>query len=261
MRCASYILADGIKIKKLRQENLDGLKPKKIEDGVHFSQNDTSHIFIFDYGAAVFWNLSLADEETLIAKLQEYLIKPVKKGFEAFEYTIGKAQSVVQDEITLCKTDSVEMQMLAVSYGLSQSMKLQVFEDRISQKIEETEFIPEHLARYGRIPLSRRAVSRKIGELFIERNSVNLHTDILDAPIFFWDHPEYEPLYAMTVKDLDLHSRTHVLNRRLDILRELFEVMGDHLNTRYSAMLEWIIILLILIEVILSLLIHVFKVL
>ena len=96
--------------------------------------------------------------------------------------------------------------------------------------------------------------------MFIERNSVNLHTDILDTPAFFWDHPEFEPLYNMTRADLDVDARTKVLNTRLDIVRELFEVMGDELNNRHAAMLEWIIIILICIEVVLTLLTHVFKI-
>lgn len=87
---------------------------------------------------------------------------------------------------------------------------------------------------------------------------MNLHSDILDAPVFIWDHPEYESLYNLTINDLELHARTAVLNRRLDIVKELFEMMRDELTNRHSTMLELIIITLIMIEVFLTLFIHVF---
>ncbi len=121
-----------------------------------------------------------------------------------------------------------------------------------------TKNIPEELAHRGKISLARKEISKRIGELFIERTSVNLHSDILDAPVFIWDHPEYESLYTMTINDLELHARTAVLNRRLDIVKELFEMMRDELNNRHSTMLESIIVLLIMIEVFLTLIVHVF---
>lgn len=158
----------------------------------------------------------------------------------------------------MAKTRSHALQMLAVSYGLSQAVKLSAFESRIESTIETTKTIPQELAIRGKISLSRKEISRRIGALVIERNSVNLHSDILDAPVFIWDHPEYESLYTMTIKDLELHSRTDVLNRRLDIVKELFEMMRDELNNRHSTMLETIIVLLIMIEVFLTLFIHVF---
>ena len=128
--------------------------------------------------------------------------------------------------------------MLAVSYGISQAIKLSAFEQRIDNTIEMTKNIPQELSKRGKISLSRKEISQRIGGLFIERNSVNLHSDILDAPAFIWDHPEYENLYNMAIGDLELHNRTAVLNRRLDIVKELFEMMRDELNNRHSTLLE-----------------------
>jgi len=48
----------------------------------------------------------------------------------------------------------------------------------------------------------------------LQRNSVNLHSDILDVPDFFWENSELEPLYAMTRSYLDLNKRVEILNRR-----------------------------------------------
>ena len=95
-----------------------------------------------------------------------------------------------------------------------------------------------------------------MGELFIERSSVNLHSDILDIPEFFWDHSEVEPLYTMIANHLDLETRLEVLNQRLDIVHDLFEMLGNELNHQHSSKLEWIIIWLIVIEVILTLFFH-----
>jgi uncharacterized Rmd1/YagE family protein len=60
---------------------------------------------------------------------------------------------------------------------------------------------------------------------------------------------------------VSLDQRTQVLNKRLDIIRDLFEVLGDELNSRHSGLMEWAIVVLILMELIVSLLTHVFKIL
>ena len=82
--------------------------------------------------------------------------------------------------------------------------------------------------------------------------SVNLESDILDAPEFFWDNADLESLYAMARKACDLHKRTDILNKRLDVLKELFEMLSNELNNQHSSNLEWIVIGLIVIEVILE---------
>ncbi len=97
-----------------------------------------------------------------------------------------------------------------------------------------------------------------MGELFIERNSINLHVDVLDTPEFFWEYSELEPFYAMTANYLEIETRVEVLNQRLDVVHELFEMLGNELNHQHSSRLEWTIICLIIIEVFLSILRDIF---
>ena len=100
-----------------------------------------------------------------------------------------------------------------------------------------------------------------MGELFLERATINLHLDALDTPEFFWEYPELEPLYKMITVYLDVQTRVEVLNKRLDILHELLEVLGNELNLQHSSRLEMTIIWLIIFEVVLTLLRDVFGVL
>jgi uncharacterized Rmd1/YagE family protein len=260
MRCTSYSTAQVYNLKSLASYFTEERSLQVFPDVLHFLYKEGT-VFCFSYGCVIFWGLTPQEEQTFLGILREHEDRPYLPNVDEFDYTFGRKYSVKNDVIILHGKNSPILQMLAVSYGLSQSSKLAVFEDRIYQTIAETKRIPQELAEKGKISLSKREIAKKIGELFIERNSVNLHTDILDTPAFFWDHPEFEPLYIMTRADLDLDARTKVLNTRLDIVRELFEVMGNELNNRHAAMLEWIIIILICIEVVFSFLTHVFKVL
>ena len=177
---------------------------------------------------------------------------------DEFTYVLGDAPKVIDDEITLPTLDVLTK--LAVSHAMAQSVKLGTFEVALHKTFNLTKTIPEDLANYGKISLSRREIRRKMGELFIERSSINLHVDVLDTPEFFWDYPEIEPFYTLVAKYLDLGKRVEVVNQRLDVVHELFEMLGNELNHQHSSRLEWTIIWLIIIEVILSLLRDVFRV-
>ena len=60
-----------------------------------------------------------------------------------------------------------------------------------------------------------------IGEVFVIRHDVNLHSDILDTPDFFWEEDRFAPEYKMFMGYLEMTGRVDVLNKRLDMLREL----------------------------------------
>ncbi len=105
----------------------------------------------------------------------------------------------------------------------------------------------------GTISLSRRALFKRMGEIFIARSSINLSMENLDVPEFFWRNPNLEPYYIMTKKFLDIESRVLALNQKLDVLQELLGILNSQVMHRHSSLLESIIILLILVEIIISL--------
>lgn len=53
---------------------------------------------------------------------------------------------------------------------------------------------------------------------------------------------------------LEMSGRTEVLNKRLDMLRELLDVLQQQMENAHSVKLEWIVIWLIVIEVVLQVL-------
>ncbi|MCE2982876.1 MAG: RMD1 family protein [Parachlamydia sp.] len=256
MECRAYCTASSYQIKSLF-ESLKAKGATLYRDVIHLpiAGKPIGDIFLFSYGASVCWGLT--HDECLLAFDQ---IKPFEDlplstqdvEVDEFAFTFGEAPKIIEDEIILPNRDVLNR--LAISHGLAQSVKLGTFENSIRKTFNDTKHIPRDLAKHGRIPLSRREIRRKMGALFIERSSVNLHLDILDTPEFFWEYSELEPLYALTNNYLDIDTRVEVLNQRLDVIHELFEMLGNELNHQHSSRLEWTIIILIVIEVVLSLL-------
>jgi required for meiotic nuclear division protein 1 len=99
------------------------------------------------------------------------------------------------------------------------------------------------------IKLSQSEVLRKTGELFALRHMINLRSDLLDTPDFYWDREHLEPLYMRVISNLSIQKRTRVMNERLSHCLELVELLSAKLSDRHHVRLEWMIIVLIMVEV------------
>jgi len=254
MECFAFCTASSYRIKPFFERMRVRYKANLHRDVVHVEFPTGESIidaFFFSYGATVLWGGSKEISQNLLDEIKGFEEQPRKElEVDEFSYTLNGAAKVHEDEITL--PDEAALTKLAVSYAIAQSVKLGTFETSILKTFDNNKHLPEDLAANGKINLSRREIRRKMGKLFIERSSINLHLDVLVPPDFFWEYPELEPLYKMMSIYLDIDSRVDALNQRLDVLHELLEMLGNELNHQHSSQLEWTIILLIVIEVVLT---------
>lgn len=215
-------------------------------------------IFIFSNGCLVLWNVSSSREQWFLKEIKQLVHNDsevmVRDDFvykETDAISMASHHRFPVDIITLDDTDNVEL-MLAISFGLAQSIKLNAYETSIKDVVSSSERLPQELASHGKISLSRRAILQKIGEIFIAKNSINLSRDKLGIPEFFWRYPNIERHYTMVEKFMDIQERTNWLNEKLDTLNDLLEILTSHLEYRQSYMIESVIVLLIFIEILVS---------
>ena len=74
----------------------------------------------------------------------------------------------------------------------------------------------------------------------------------IDTPDFFWNEKVYEPEFKLFSSYLEMAGRTEILNKRLDMLRELLDVLQQQMENAHAVKLEWIVIYLIVAEVVLQ---------
>lgn len=259
MDCYGYNTAASYRMVDLHQNLKGQYEIERLHNVLHQKHQENGDIFYFPYGSVVFWNVKENIQKEILESLKEFEEQPLDKiEFDEFEVQFGDKAKVYDDMMTL--PNEKRETKLALSHGIAQSVKLGAFEEALANTFEKNRSIPEDLAKHGKISLSRNEIRKKMGQLFIERSSINLHVDILDTPDFFWDHPHLESLYEMIASELEIETRGEMLNQRLDVIKELFEMLGNEVNHQHSSRLEWIIIWLILLEVLLSLM-TIFKIL
>jgi uncharacterized Rmd1/YagE family protein len=264
MRCISFCTAASYKLSALADFFRSRHYVARLFRNVLYvtKNNKTMDIFLFSHGCFVTWGLRKKQEEKLIEFIKPFSIAPFKKSeieTDRFVYHIDKETRIFPhqrfnvDVITLEKGEIDNIQIkLAISYGLAQSIKLESYEESIQKTIRANSHFPRELAKDGKISLSRKAISKRIGEIFLTRSSVNLSSEYLDVPEYFWRYSNLEAYYVMTEKFLDIPKRVAALNHKLDVVHEILEMLNSQLEHRYSSILESVIILLIFIEILIQ---------
>jgi len=259
-RCVSFCTAGSYDLLGLANYfRKKGYFTRLLRDVLHVTNlKRPGDIFFFNHGCFVCWGFKKKFEDKILEVAQEFSInRSLHVESDHFYYQYGQETTIDSHEklrLDIITLDSEDSQIkLAISYGLAQSIKLEAFEDAIQLAIKTNSTLPEEIASRGEISLSRRAIFKRIGEIFIARSSINLNIEYLDAPEFFWRNPNMEPYYIMTKKYLDIPSRVMALNQKLDVLQELLDILNSQVQHRHSSLLESIIIILIVVEILVSL--------
>lgn len=142
---------------------------------------------------------------------------------------------------------------VAFSSGLARSTKLAVLETLLQESNASNKSVVEMLSRGGRLPRSRSLILEKAGQLLNIRAQLNLYSEITDSlPDLFWDSRsdlELEKYYDHVGRALDINIRVKEFNQKMNYAQEINNVLREALNERHSVRLEWIIIILIAVEI------------
>lgn len=221
-----------------------------------------AEMFVFSYGVVVFWNFTERQEKDILADLtfseSETGLSLVngaqrEEDFETeefhFEYSPETPRPrVFNDMITLRSGD--HMIKLAMSHAIAQSTKLSFFEQRMANQMIEAQHVPKRLALTGKLGMKREEVVKILGALFKSRVDVNLSSNMLDVPNFFWDsEPTLHPLYYAVREYLEIKPRIQVLNERCRVFLDLAEILSDSIADNKMSRLTWIIIVLIILSI------------
>lgn len=226
------------------------------DDGGEIEFGKKSDVFIFEYGVAIMWGFTFKEEQAFLEDLARFELEKLSSEdiqVEEFNYYITTSYQprIYNDFITL-RDDSNYMLKLSISHALAQSVKISLFEELVDNTIEDTQDIPQQIAHTGKVEMSRDETMKSIGELFILRININLHGSVLDSPELMWAEPHLEPIYQATRGYLEINQRVELLNQRLEVISDLLQMLKEQLGHSQEENLEFIVVVLVCIEVLVS---------
>lgn len=217
-------------------------------------------IFFFREGTVVLWNTTELESSNVLTFLKEFELGTydehlIQGESELMQYNYTSMDTKPhlnkgQFFLTKDKEQDNFLEKYTFSNALSLSVKLGIWEANLEKYVHSMEFVTENLKRGTPIKISRAEMLRKTGELFELRHLINLSSDLLDTPDFYWDREQLENLYSQTCSYLSIQRRTRVMNEKLNHCVELADLISSNLNDVHHCRLEWMIIVLIMVEVV-----------
>ncbi|GBF98104.1 hypothetical protein Rsub_10850 [Raphidocelis subcapitata] len=238
-----------------------------MQPGLGISDEDRAvleaEVYCFDYGVVACWGLDALQESSFVRNIASHGLNTSLADanddveIDQFQFNVSTTERphIQNDIVTLHRKAAADHKVkLAISYALSQSTMLSLYERRVTDLVLESKHLPEQLAQTGEVTLTSEDVAKLIGRVFLHRAAVNLLGSVLDTPEFFWREADsYQALYSRICEYLELSERVEVLNARFSVLQEMLDMLRDHLNNQHSSRLEVIVIVLIFVEVLVGL--------
>ncbi|XP_037092687.1 required for meiotic nuclear division protein 1 homolog [Pollicipes pollicipes] len=251
-------------VRGLQEQNLyhPSAMSEDVHDVLHVAARYTlgaepREIYLFREGTVVFWNVPELERRSVLDFLRQfeegsYDSATVEEESDSMPYSyteVFNKTRLVNGRILLNMEGSTDLEKYAFSNAMALSVKLGIWESALETYIDSIKHVTEELRKGGRIIMKKEEVLKKNGELFGLRHLINLSSDCLDTPDFYWDKDNLESLYQKTCNHLNIAKRTRVMNEKLNHCVELADLLTSNLQDQHHVRLEWMIIALIMVEV------------
>lgn len=174
-------------------------------------------IFFFRVGSVVLWNCSEPEAKTVLRNLKQFEISPydikvIKEEKEIMNYVYTETDSGSFKNETFCIQQSEEgdLEKYTFSNAMTSSVKLGIWESMLESYIDGLATVTSDLKDGRRIRMTRACILRKTGELFALKHLINLDSDLLETPDFYWDREKLELLFNKTCSYFSIQKRKKV---------------------------------------------------
>ncbi|GMF97881.1 unnamed protein product [[Candida] boidinii] len=200
----------------------------------------------------------IIDKKLALSQSISLIVRPVPEHdieTEEFHFEYDKDIStprIYNDMITLKSGD--HLIKLTISHAIAQSTKLSLFESKMSTILNSISRLPKTLAITGKLQnFTRQKLFIKTGKLFQIRNEVNLSSNVLDTPEYFWSiEPGLNPLYGAIREYLEIDQRVEVINDRCKLFLDFFDIVVDSLAEKTMNRITWVLIIAIALSLFVS---------
>ncbi len=250
MNLLSLYLDRSIAISAL-EYSLDLQMNKGVENG-YYGHNEKLHVVLSPFGvltliaddkkpildALGLLSISLDDDHTIT---QDYPIHT--------DPTLTEAFTITNEAITLREVTTLNLNIIALA--ISQSVGLERYEKRLDTLFAQSRRIVESIHTFS---ITRRSHLMQFAKrLALTRHDMVSNLLLLDKPNILWDNAEAEELYNRLAFILELYDRHEIALSKLSQIKEDVMLVMDLINHKKSEFLEWIIIVLIAVEIVMGL--------
>lgn len=243
-------------IRVANQLDLKGIKSaletKPVADTsseLFYSLGTERYQYFFNYGVIVFTGYTEEEINQAIKNVQPFMKNQDKWLRDDHKISVepGAGLHFEFDQLIVDHQDAKIIRIAMLN--LAQSVALDHYHEVSDNLLSEIRVFTTDLESRGKLSITRKNMLKFIGRALNTQIDIADNIYIFDAPDQVWDDEYLDSLHKGLMKHYDLRVRFSEIEFTLRIIEDNLSVFREITHQRESSTLEWIIIILILVEV------------
>ncbi len=250
MKIIAFYIAEQIDLKRLK-ETYAGTLLLQTPSDLYFRVDNDQFFYAFDYGAVVFANFNATDVSKTLDLLQHYSTHPLAEKIRddlEIHHRPGEPLSIGFDHMVVPQLteDVIRIAMLNVAH----SVALDFYSQRAHELLAEINLLTHQMESKGSISITRKNMIRFIGRTLNSKNRVVENLFIFDSPDLTWDDEYLDRIHLGLARTFETQTRFREIEYTFKVIEDNLSVFRELYLHGESRQLEWVVIILICIEVV-----------
>lgn len=215
-------------------------------------------VLVFSFGSVVFVNHTHMDEITGFLKFIQSFepdieLQPADRYTDDYSLHIEEIDSMELTDkyVMVAKYESFYPEL--ISTVLAKSVALEKIEEQLGKIHDSLEIMIERLEK-GKLRVGNKELARTTAKIVRHEYNTLAYIMILDKPDLTWTNSTASQFYDGMMVFFELNDRFKILKSKTDILYHILEGFSNISHSIRGLFVEWIVVILIVIEVVLTIL-------
>jgi uncharacterized Rmd1/YagE family protein len=249
IRVETFLIAEEVNVKKFRAE-FTGTPHSASAFEAFYAQENNRYLYVLNYGVIGFVGYSDVEKSDFIKFMKNYCEKPVEGEFkEDLLVDINPAARLTFSYNSVSVPEWNENVVKIIILNIAQSVAMDFYEKLGNEALDSTKKFTDQLEKFGRIRISKTNLLKYIGKTLNVKNSIFDNLYVFNSPDLVWENEFLSKLDHGLRDTFDINMRFRELDYELRIVHDNLTLFTEQLQHRESNRLEWIVIMLILLEV------------
>ena len=220
--------------------------------------DESQMVLVFSFGSIVFINHSTPNEITaflnyLYSFEPDIDVKSADRYSDDYSLHIKETESIeLTDEyVVVPEYESYYPEL--ISTVLAKSVALEKTEEQLGQINDKLETMIDRLEK-GKLRIGNKELARTTAKIIRHEYNTLAYIMILDKPDITWTSSTAGEFYDRMLEFFELNDRYKILKSKTEILYNIMDGFSTISHSIRGLFVEWIIVILILFEIVLSLL-------
>jgi len=214
------------------------------------------YLVVFKFGSVVFYNMGLREREECLKLARSFtstpLAVPMTDDYRvAVRPTLADWASLENDHIVLKRMDINNISV--ISSVLAQTVALEHYEQKVDGMVEIFSKLNKSTELTGDLNISKKRLFSLVAENNNTLTELITKLGLLGRSDTAWQYAQYNMVWEGLRQDFELEDRFQDLDYKLNLIQTQVKFYLEILQNRKSDALEWIIIVLISLEICVSL--------